>query len=232
MREDPLENAIWSALTTTHRHLAISAGAARRYPATVAPYAAVGDDSPAAMQDLWGLLEPGESVYLLGEPCLSACDLQKDGEVPCLQMVFPGEAAIPEGPHDVTVEALDCRHAIEMLDLISVAYPGYFRTQTCSMGRYYGVRDAAGRLIAMGGERLVSDPFREISGLCALPAYAGKGLGTAVLRRVLLDQRASGCVSWLYVTETNHRAAQLYGRLGFELLRRAVLHRVTRPATG
>ena len=80
----------------------------------------------------------------------------------------------------------------------------------------------------MGGERIILGQFREVSGLCTHPSYVGRGLGSAVLHRILADGRAVGATPWLYVLESNRNAVQLYLRLGFEVLRREDLYRITR----
>jgi hypothetical protein len=45
----------------------------------------------------------------------------------------------------------------------TVAFPGFFRSRTCEMGSYYGIRSSSGKLIATGGERLQLDGYSEIS---------------------------------------------------------------------
>ena len=119
-----------------------------------------------------------------------------------------------------------------MVDLITLAYPGYFRAETCRMGRYFGVRNAAGQLVAMGGERLCLDPWHEISGVCTHPEYTRQGFGTAILRQLLALHRDAGLRSWLWVTETNRKAIDLYLRLGFEVIHRTEHGRITRVADG
>ena len=227
MAADPLEQAILEALRGSHRHLARVHGRAWRYREEVAPFAAVEEQSPEAMRELCALLEPGQAVHLLGPKPPEVAGLRLDGVLRVLQMVFPENAALPVVP-EVQIEELDCRNAQEMVDLIAVAYPGYFRPQTCRMGRYFGVRDESGTLVAMGGERLVIGRWHEVSGLAAHPDQRGKGLGTAVLRRVLAAQRENGQLSWLHVSESNRSAIELYERLGFEHLRCVELHRVER----
>ena len=228
---DPLQDAIWGALTSSHRHLAQVHGAARRYPKNIAPFAAVERVSTAAMVDLRELLQPGESVYLLGPAPPETPGLDRGTTIACLQMILPTGAPFPLSNEKIKVEILNESHAAEMLALITLAYPGFFREETWRMGRYFGVRGAEGQLIAMGGERLVLDPYREVSGVCTHPAHTGQGLGTAVLRRILTEQRTAGHISWLHVAQSNASAIRLYHQLGFVDLRSIDLHGVTRNDT-
>lgn len=53
------------------------------------------------------------------------------------------------------------------------------------------------------------------SELVLLPAFHGRGIGTALLREQMDRARARGVPVWLGVLHENHRAANLYRRLGF-----------------
>ncbi len=242
MPEDPLSDPIGSALSTTHRHLAQTSGRACRYVAAVAPFAALAasgnaatqaNDALEALKDLHRLLQPGEEVLVAGARPAQCAGLACTGTIPCRQMIFPFDAPLPQALPGSLVEPLTCANAAEMLALISVAYPGFFRPETCRMGRYLGIRDAQGRLIAMGGERICLQapgrrPWHEVSGLCSHPDHAGKGLGTAVLHEILATQRAMGASSWLWVAEANRKAIALYERSGFQTIRHTELHRLRR----
>jgi ribosomal protein S18 acetylase RimI-like enzyme len=228
-----LGHSISLALHTSHQHLAIADGEAVRYPGDIAPFAAVPDYSAESLAQLRSLMGDGERVYLMGERPPDSPGLRWDGVVPCLQMLWPEEIAVPALDGAITLEPLSCANAQEMLDLIAIAYPGYFRAQTCRMGSYFGVRKG-GALVAMGGERLVFEHgrrvYREISGLCTHPEHTGKGLGTALLNHLLREHRAAGAVSWLHVTKDNTHAIALYERLGFVTVRTVDLHRMLRKA--
>jgi hypothetical protein len=52
-------NPVWHALQTKHRHLAVSAGNACRYPTQVAPFAAVAAPGSADLEQLQSILVPG-----------------------------------------------------------------------------------------------------------------------------------------------------------------------------
>lgn len=230
---DAFADPIWNALQSSHQHLALTHGLACKYPAEVAPFAAVAESSPKAFHDLHCLMLPGETTYVTGPLPPAVPGLEYGGVLPCYQMHFPAETPLPATPHDAAIEThvvedLDERHAAEMVALTDVAFPGLFRIRTCAMGRYFGIRDAAGQLIAMGGERFVLHPIREISALCTHPNHRGRGYAALLLRHLLELHRTEGSVSCLHVVTNNTNAIQLYHRLGFQTLREVDVHRLTR----
>ena len=220
-------NPVWHALHAKHRHLAVSAGDACRYPAEVVPFVAVAAPTSGALRQLRTLLAPGEFVWLIGENYPRLPDLRFEETLECLQLILP-EAVVPPDP-TIEIVRLSDANAAEMVALTDVAFPGFFRIRTCEMGSYYGVR-SDGELIAMGGERLMLEGYSEISGVCTHPAHRGKGLAASLIRRVVQDHRRDGLVSWLHVAAANRRALDLYLRLGFEVVRTVTLHRVGRNA--
>jgi ribosomal protein S18 acetylase RimI-like enzyme len=140
-------------------------------------------------------------------------------------MVLPEEVT-PPGPTPEIVP-LSCANAHEMVALTDLAFPGFFRSRTCDMGPYYGVR-SEGELVAMGGTRLTLDGYPEISGVCTHPAHRGKGLAASLIWHLVRDHRRDGLVSWLHVSAQNHHAIELYLRLGFTTVRKVKLHRISR----
>jgi ribosomal protein S18 acetylase RimI-like enzyme len=219
---------MWNALKTSHRHLALARGLALKYPADVAPFAAVAENSLASFADLHSLMLPGETTYVAGPPPATVPELAYGGVLPCLQMYFPRETPLPAASGNAMIEPLTEDHAAEMVTLTDVAFPGLFRIRTCAMGRYFGIRDSGGQLIAMGGERFVLDPIREISGLCTHPNHRERGYAALLLGHLLSLHRREGSISCLHVVTTNTNAIQLYHRVGFETLREVDIHRLTR----
>ena len=198
-------NPVWHALHTKHRDFALEAGEACRYPADVAPFAAVGASSVSA-----------------GVEELNRIDTLK-----CLQMVLPDEVKPPEREMDLV--PLSIEDAPAMVALTDVAFPGFFRSRTYAMGSYFGIR-AEGKLIAMGGERLKLDGYPEVSGVCTHPDHRGKGYAASLIWEVVRKHRRDGDVSWLHVASANRRAIELYHRMGFVTSREVTLHRVTRKS--
>jgi ribosomal protein S18 acetylase RimI-like enzyme len=140
-------------------------------------------------------------------------------------MVLPEEVS-PPAP---TIEIVPLAHANapEMVELTTLAFPGFFRGRTCQMGSYFGIR-SNGELIAMGGERLMLEGYPEISGVCTHPAHRGQGYAASLIWHLVRNHRRDGLVSWLHVSAANHRAIELYRRMGFVVARKVMLHQMRR----
>lgn len=228
MRDLPEErflNPVWHALNTSHRHFAVSAGETVRYPASVAPFAALHHPTETALRDLSGLLAPDEYVWLCADQLPSISELRCEATMQCLQMVLCEDAEVPELPGAIV--PLTCADAEAMVALTDLAFPGFFRARTCEMGDYFGIR-IGGDLIAMGGERMMLDGYAEISGVCTHPAHRGKGLAVGLIRHLARKHRREGEISWLHVGAENSRAIALYTRLGFRAVRTVTLRRLCR----
>ena len=223
--ESLFANPVWSALHTKHRHFALTAGDACRYPADVAPFAAVASPSADALLQLHSLLAPGESVWIVGESHPQPAKLAFEQTLLCLQMVLPAEIVPPASTIEILPLSND--HAPEMVALTDLAFPGFFRSRTCEMGSYFGIR-SNGQLIAMGGERLTLEGYPEISGICTHPDHRGKGYAESLIWHLARNHRREGLVSWLHVSATNQRAIDLYRRMGFTEVRTVTLNLVSR----
>lgn len=218
-------NPVWHALQTSHRRFRVSRGEACRYPANVAPFGAVSEPTPGALDALRSLLEPAEYVWLIGESYPSVTGLSCVENLTCLQMVLPEEVT-PPAPASGIVPLVN-ENAPEMVALTTLAFPGFFRNRTSEMGSYYGVR-SGGELIAMGGERITLDGYPEISGICTHPAHRGKGHAASLIWHLARKHRREGFVSWLHVSTKNQHAIDLYLRMGFAIARQVKLHRLAR----
>jgi GNAT superfamily N-acetyltransferase len=224
-------NPLWHALKTLQRGFAEIAGEACKYASDMAPFGAVGEWSEKAAQELRSLLKPREIIYLMGEmpvatPGALTEGLTLQGTLAGLQMIFPEVAELPAMGHGaVEILKLSCEDAAEMVELTTIAFPGYFRIRTCEMGTYYGVR-MNGRLLSMAGERMKFDRYVEISGVCTHPEHTGKGYAAALITQLLADHRRDGWLSCLHLSAANKRAFDLYERMGFVTNREVQFHRV------
>jgi GNAT superfamily N-acetyltransferase len=224
--EDPFFNTVWSALHSTQKHFAIRAGGACKYPADVSPLAAVASGSEADLRDLHRLLAPLEKTHIIGADPPPVPGLVLESTLPCLLMTTD-ECPDVANVAGVDVVLLSIEDAAEMMELISLAFPGYYRMRTREMGSYYGVRKD-GKLIAMAGERIAFEGYREISGVCTHPAHTGNGYAAILIAHLLREQAQKGLRSFLHVAARNQRAIQLYQLLGFTIDREVMFHRLSR----
>lgn len=85
-------------------------------------------------------------------------------------------------------------------------------------GRFYLV-EWEGGFRGVGGLRLLSEDIAEVKRMFVQPAYHGKGLGSALLDRLIEDARAMGCIKVRLDTAVISRKAHgLYRSRGFKTI--------------
>jgi predicted GNAT family acetyltransferase len=216
--EDVLDSFVWHSLTTSHARFAEGAGPARRFQPAVAIFAAVEHDGADAWATLAELVGPGSVALLSGDLARPPAGWTEVGGGEGFQMVLDAEAPTVT-VRGADVVALGADDVDEVLALVEATQPGPFRARTIELGDYVGVRDDAGALVAMAGERLRAPGFTEISAVCTLPAARGRGLAAMLTGHVAAGIRARGDVPLLHVARTNTTARRVYERLGFAVRR-------------
>jgi ribosomal protein S18 acetylase RimI-like enzyme len=213
---DLLDNPAWAALTTHQAHLAVGGQLARRFPTTVTPIAAVGRPERAALDELATLVTPGDWISLPatlpGLVPLLPPTFRVTLDKALVQMVCKGRWDAPA--IGCELQPLAERDIPDMLALTSLTHPGPFRSQTYTLGTYLGVH-VDGRLVAMGGERMLMPGYREISAICTHPDFEGRGLARTIVAHLVGKAFDEGLTPFLHVEETNLRAQALYKSLGF-----------------
>ena len=213
MPGEPLDNPIWSCLTTRHAHLASGGARARRNPASISPLGAVSGDGADHAADLEAVVDAGDdfAVFAPSVPALpSRWETLFASRL--LQMVRADRSPLPEG--EVDVVRLGAKDVRDMLSLVELTKPGPFRLRTVELGHYIGIREG-GRLVAMAGERLWVAEFREVSAICTHPGVQGRGYARMLMGRVINRMLRAGETPFLHVEWTNTRAIDLYRALGF-----------------
>jgi ribosomal protein S18 acetylase RimI-like enzyme len=215
----PLDAVIWRALTSIHENLAEGDGLARRYPAAIAPFAAMIDMEPASFRSLLVLFGSDEQIALFTTEEVQpppAFSVVRRASVD--QMVLEDVGACMARP-GAPIEVLGVADGPEMLALVNVTQPGPFGPRTIELGRYVGIR-RQGALVAMAGERMRLDGFTEISAVCVEPAQRGHGFAAVLVRSLALSIAARSETPFLHVFTSNDAAIALYRKLGFTLRRR------------
>ena len=230
--EQRLANPFWFALQTEHAALSQGGALARRYQPGYLPFAGLSQNSGAALEELHGLLAPGESAWVASEePLISSPHWTLLEQIPCVQMLYVprGAAAVPPPGQDPAPDLLTIVDVPEMLALKEVAFPGFYGPKAPSLGTYYGVR-VQGSLVAMAGERLALPGLREVSAVCTHPAYRGRGFAELLILTLLQQHSILGLGSLLHAAAGNHGALRLYKRLGFVHTRSLLFHHLQAAA--
>ena len=208
----PLDNPVWSSLTTRHAPLAQTAGRAKRYPSDIAPFVGIAPGDSDALADVERLVDRDELVCFVGAAPGLGAGWRIEQSVPIAQMVRADRLDVPDGPPAIEIRSE--RQVADLLALTALVYPHYFRPRTIAMGRYIAIYDGE-RLAAMAGERMHCEGHREISAVCTHPDYLGRGHARrliALLTNAILDR---GEQPFLHFSHENTRAKALYVRLGF-----------------
>ncbi len=213
MTAHPLDNPIWHALNSRLAGFGEGGADARRFNSDVSPFAAARDASPAAVEAL-GTLAPdnGDIALLQVAPPTPPPGVRVAMSALGLQMAAH---AMTRSDKSFDIAPLGDADAADMLELATLTRPGPFRARTHALGRFVGIRDS-GKLVAMAGERLQLDGFIEISAVCTLPDYRGRGYGAALMRVVGARILSEGATPFLHSYADNTTAIGLYKSLGFE----------------
>ncbi|WP_394777606.1 GNAT family N-acetyltransferase [Undibacterium sp.] len=221
-----LDTPVWAALESKHAHLRLGGTLARRYHPDVSPFAALASDTPAAVEELHQLMEPGSQVALVTVAPLNPSELVRIERAGTIHQMV----ALPyrgNAPDRADVLQLGLTDVPEMLELTQKTKPGPFAMRTAEMGNYIGVRHQ-GRLIAMAGERMQFGGHVEISAVCVDEDFRGQGLAARLMNILRQDIELRGDTPFLHVFDHNQSAITLYERLGFELRQVFHLSRLTR----
>ena len=227
----PLDNVVWTALTTHQASVALSEGMARRFPPEMAVFGALALSLPPAWESLARLANAPVGLYSTA-PLSLPQGWAVTRHVELLQMVQDDAKAAssdhggePSSAERIEIFELKEADLPEMSTLYSATRPG--RTicpRIQKLGTFLGIREQ-GQLVAMGGMRLHVPGYREITTVATLPSHEGRGYATALVSALVQAIREHKEQPFLTVRTDNPRAIAIYQRLGFR--ERARLHSTT-----
>ena len=207
---DKLDNPAWHSLNETHQCFAIGDDGIKFYYPAICPFGGIN----AKEYDLEFFLNSHmelSSFFIIGEKPITFPGLIIEKELICLQMI--SSAPIK---HEVTenIIYLNEGHQEQLIELVDLVQPGYFKKGTTEMGDYFGIfRDDT--LIAVTGERMKMFGFTEISAVVTHPDFTGKGFAKQLVTYTVNNIFSRHITPYLHVAETNINAIRLYEKLGF-----------------
>lgn len=212
-----LDRPIWSALTTSQKHLAEGGPRALRYPVDMTPFADMIDMSKESFAALGDVMSPSQVAALfttepVDVPANFKVVLSETGE----QMIgSPADSPL----RDAEIVTLGAADVPAMMALTALTKPGPFAARTHELGTFLGIR-AGGELVAMTGERMKPGKFTEMTAVCVHPDYRGRGYAQALLAAVARQIEARDEIPFLHVFTNNKSATALYQRQGMRIRRR------------
>jgi ribosomal protein S18 acetylase RimI-like enzyme len=230
----PLDNAVWTALTTKQSQHAQSSALARRFPPEMTLLGALAANTAMAFESLAQLIQRDPvTLYFTSAPQIpTGWEIVRAVELHQMIQETDAPAAMP--PHDTTLNAAEPdKSAPEVIELtppdvpeMSALYAATRPGRTLcpriqKLGPFLGIREE-GKLVAMGGLRLHIAGYREITTVATLPGHEGRGYATAIVRGLVERIRSRGDRPFLTVRTDNTRAIEIYRRLGFK--ERALLY--------
>ncbi|MBE2215863.1 MAG: GNAT family N-acetyltransferase [Opitutaceae bacterium] len=221
----PLDNIIWHTLSGPHAEFSAGTERARRYAPGFSPILGFAEPESPDFAGIAPFCEPGEHFYCAHWSGKAPADWVIEAESTMFQMVWSG--APPACDEAADAVPLDSRHAERAVELATLTRPGPFGLRTLELGDYFGYFDGP-RLVAMAGERMCAEGFREISGVCTHPEYQGRGYARRLMLKLIRREVRRGETPFLHVMRDNAGAWQFYERLGFRKRQEPVVRVIAR----
>lgn len=115
----------------------------------------------------------------------------------------------------------------QLLNLVNLVQPGYFKENTIKLGDYYGIFKNQ-KLVAVTGERMKMNDFMEISAVITHPEHIGRGYAKQLVTQVANKVFEQNKTPYLHVAERNTGAIKLYEKLGFKTRRKISFWNLTK----
>ena len=211
MSEHKLDNPVWYSLSETHKNFGIDFGTTKFYHPDYCPFGGFTtfDTIKDAVSEYAKLTS---SFYVFGQKPIVPENLKLNNELLCLQMIIHDRINISI---DDQIVRLGEEHLDDLLELVKIAYPEYFKIKTYTLGSYYGIYKN-NQLVAITGERMQMDDFIEVSAVITHPDHTGKGYAKQLVAHTVNTIFAQNKTPFLHVSEANVGAVKLYEKLGFQ----------------
>ncbi len=220
--EKKLDNPVWYSLSETHKKKALDFGEMKFYDPDYCSFGGFTEveNTASALVEYSKL---ASSFFIFGAKPILPKSLKLKNELVCLQMII--NSKIEENFQDEIV-ALDEAHLDDLLGLVKIVYPEYFKQKTASLGDYFGIYKN-NQLVSITGERMRMDGFIEVSAVITHPDHTGKGYAKQLVTHVVNAILDKNNTPFLHVSEANFGAIQLYEKLGFRTRRKISIWNIT-----
>lgn len=224
INEDVLDNPVWFSLTEKHSKYCIDYGNVKFYLTDHAPFGAFTkeEDTAAAIKKYTKLTK---AFFIVGSKPKMPSNLKPPIRYSGLQMILYHKINYPITENIIELNEI---HYQDLIDLVKLAYPDFFKEKTNTLGRYYGIFKNQ-KLVAITGERMQTHAFTEISGVITHPDYLGNGYAKQLITHTSNKIFENNKVPFLHVDENNLAPINLYKKLGFIVRRKLEFWKISSP---
>lgn len=206
-----LDNPVWYSISETHKDFGINFGTIKFYHPDYCPFGGfmAFDNIEQSISEYAKL---ANTFFIIGQKPTVPDSLQLKNELICLQMIihYKIEAKIED-----QIVKLEEGHLDDLLGLVKIVYPEYFKKKTASLGNYYGIYKN-NQLVAVTGERMQMEDYIEVSAVITHPDHTGKGYAKQLVTHTVNAIFEQNKTPFLHVSESNIGAIKLYEKLGFQ----------------
>jgi predicted GNAT family acetyltransferase len=121
--------------------------------------------------------------------------------------------------HEQVIQLESKDQKYDLLNLVNLVQPGYFKNRTVDLGKYFGIYKD-NKLLAVTGERMKMNEFTEISAVVTHPEHTGNGYAKQLIKYATDQVFNENKIPYLHVAESNIGAIKLYEKLGFTTRRK------------
>nr|WP_199157497.1 GNAT family N-acetyltransferase [Pedobacter sp. ASV2] len=213
--EEKLDNPVWFSLNEVHQKFALEYENIKFYHPDYCPFGGFINQENIAV-GIENYANATANFYVVGEKPDFNKNLKLNKELVCNQMVLLDKIQIEISEEIIQLKA---DKKADLIELVNLVQPGYFKDKTPLLGSYYGIYKDH-KLIAVTGERMKMNAFTEISAVVTHPEFTGKGLAKQLVAYTANKIFAEGKIPYLHVAETNIGAIKLYEKIGFATRRK------------
>jgi len=208
---EKLDNPVWSSLSENHDKFCLNFGKVKFYNPEYCPFGAFVDQniSTDAMEEY---SHQSNNFFVVGnKPTELPQNLELKNELVCNQMIIETPITI-EFTEDVVL--LNEKFQRELIELVNLVQPGFFKEKTVQLGNYYGIFKQ-NKLVAVTGERMKMKDATEVSAVVTHPEYLGNGYAKQLVAFVTNSIFKEKKQPFLHVAASNSGAINLYEKLGY-----------------
>ncbi|WP_083253272.1 GNAT family N-acetyltransferase [Flavivirga aquatica] len=213
--EKVLDNPVWFSLTEVQFNQSINYDNVKFYNPNYAVFGSFinNEDTSLAIEKYAKLVD---TFFIVGDKPKLPLHFKEPVKYIGLQMIIYNKI---DYPITENIIKLNETHLNDLLALVKLVYPYFFKDKTNKLGRYYGIYKNE-KLVAVTGERMQTKNFTEISAVVTHPDYLGKGYAKQLITHTANGIFDDNKTPFLHVDETNLGPINLYKKLGFTTRRK------------